>query len=167
MDFMINDMKLETARATGHFTIVDPASQEYKKIADLFLSTVSATILRIEKNHNPELYKRHLALCSNAEIKYLFHGSRHDNYIKIMSNGFDINLSKCGSLGRGIYFADDASYSNSYTNVLDMDGVGVANMLVCRVYLREDTRYGVKIHCVQHQDLGYPEYVVYYCRKKD
>lgn len=185
INFMINDIKLEHRDSTENtgskgikkntgdtvskvFTIVSPtgpSSSEYKKIADLFHATVDKTIIRIEKNNNGPLYKRHLAITANApanQIKYLFHGSQHDNYIKIMTNGFDITLSKDGSLGRGIYFADNASYSTSFTNHLQLNDTIVANMMVCRVYLRDDTKHGSDIHCVQHQDLGYPEYVVYY-----
>lgn len=167
IDFMIQDMKLEHQRQENKaFTIVDPQSPEYQKLDKLFHQTLNNRILRIEKNNNAALRNRHNALSRNAcpdKIKYLFHGSGHDNYIKIMTRGFDINLSKDGALGRGIYFADNASYSSSYTHFMKLNNSHpVANMLICRVYLRDDTKHSVDIHCVQHQDLGFPEYVVYY-----
>jgi hypothetical protein len=170
INFMINDMKLEMPKTASSltqpaFSIVDERSREYDKLSKLFYQTMTCNIIRIEKNNNHVLYKRHLAMCQNDQIKYLFHGSNNDNYIKIMTNGFDINLSKNGLLGKGIYFSDTAVYSHDYTNGLDLRGTIVANMLICRVYLRDDTKHGFTIHCVQHQDLGYPEYVIYYEQK--
>jgi hypothetical protein len=171
---MIDDQKLEQNRYQNYrYTLVPTGSEQYKMISTLFHASMPFDIIRIERNNNSMLYQKHLAVTNKAplnQIKYLFHGSNHENYIKIMSDGFDITLSRNGALGNGIYFADEASYSNDYTNRLTIQTTSnalvanmlVSNMLVCRVYLRDDTRHQSSIHCVQDQNLGFPEYVIYY-----
>lgn len=50
-----------------------------------------------------------------AVIADLFHGAHPDTIHSICKNGFDCRLSNPGgALGKGTYFADKSSYSNTY-----------------------------------------------------
>jgi hypothetical protein len=79
-----------------------------------------------------------------------------------LKEGFKIELAKNGLLGKGIYFAENASYSTSYTSQIATDIGDVKNMLVCRVKLDEKSVSRDDIHCVSNQNQGYPAYIVYY-----
>ncbi len=49
-------------------------------------------------------------------IRFLFHGTRFADPLIIATGkvGLDVNFSRVGSYGRGIYFADNAEYSNTF-----------------------------------------------------
>lgn len=151
--------------------------KEYCEIKKLFLNSIKGevSIIRIEKNINSKLLKKYheksAELCTNInqQRKYYFHGSHNQNYDSILKDGFDINLAKDGTLGKGIYFAEEASYSNSYTYNIKTDIGGIKNMLCCRVtfgklgsnYKKSDAG-GSKIYAVYSNDQCYPEFIIYY-----
>lgn len=168
---MLHDVQTELAvleQRTSHvrqFTRVHPGTEEYKKIEGL---VQGLPIYRIEKNNNPKLYEEFTRATVGAETRLMFHGSRNDNYIKILTDGFDINKSRDGLLGVGVYFAGGPHYSYSFTSplrVVDSSGASVANilnMLVCRVAITSGTRHGGGILCVPSDRHCYPEYIVYF-----
>jgi len=71
---------------------------------------------------------------SDLERAWLFHGTTADIVPKIMQQGF--NRSFCGRnatmLGKGVYFARDASYSSSHAYAAP-DESGIQRMFLCRV----------------------------------
>ena len=84
------------------------------------------------------------------ERRWLFHGTDNATVERIAQSGF--NRSFCGrnahALGRGVYFARDASYSSSAIYSVP-DGAGVQTMLSCRVI--------VGAMCVGHSRMITPE----------
>ena len=47
---------------------------------------------------------------------YLFHGTRLKNTVSIIDNGFDLDQSKHGMFGRGIYLAESSQKADQYTD---------------------------------------------------
>jgi hypothetical protein len=127
-------------------------------------------IVRIEKSTNCVLlnkFKSKQIEFSNENFRYLFHGSCNQNYDKILTKGFDLSLARIsGTLGAGIYFAEDASYSNGFTKGISTKEFGVIkNMLCCRVIfgkIGKDTKKGTSIYAIFSEDQCYPEYIIYY-----
>ena len=99
-------------------------SNEYVRIERNFLSTMSdAAIVHIERIQNNWLWERYVLtrkrLCkkNNGRVneKQLFHGSRsRAQMIYDSEEGFDMRFSSKGMWGEANYFAEKASYSNSY-----------------------------------------------------
>ena len=147
------------------YSVVPPGSAEYEKIAAL---VHGLNIYRIEKNYNERLLREFEAATTGQtkETRYMFHGSAHHNYMSILSGGFDIKRSGNGSLGYGIYFAKDPHYSLNYTKgvqVIDLaDADSLVNMIVARVAITNDTKFGSDILCVPNDRHCYPEYVIYF-----
>lgn len=146
-------------------------SQECKDIIKRFNESITGNnvdIIRIEKNINPKLIKTYDIFKNNntGNEKLLFHGSRHENYMKILTTGFDIKLSKDGMQGVGIYFATNSSYSLSYAETLRLknNGTCVGNMLLCRVFVTSDTGESQSNYCTRSDKQCYPEYVIYFNR---
>ena len=156
------------------FTLVAENTDEYTKVKTLFAKSLTNTIIRIEKNNNAELhgeFERAVRRAGIPDTKLLFHGSNNMNYMNIMENGFDIKRCSGGSLGVGVYFADNASYSDSFTNALELQGPKcsmqgsssvIKNMLLCDVVLDGVAGHGSDIHCVRNDRHGYPKYIIYY-----
>ena len=105
---------------------VDPEreSDEYERVADQFLlSLPRAHILQVQRVQNKLLWKRYRD-CSKrmsdrnlyVRDELLFHGTRGTNPESIYkgTDSFDLRCSSGGMWGRGIYFAVNASYSDSY-----------------------------------------------------
>ena len=150
-------------------------SPEYRMIRNRFNDSLENTIIRIEKVYNPRLLKRFVdrqTELSDHNIKYLFHGSGNQNYDKIFQNGFKISKAKeTGSLGAGIYFALNSSYSHNYTrNISTKEKGQIRNMLCARVIsgkigrgLGSNTRSGKSdTWAVFSEGQCYPEYIIYY-----
>lgn len=116
-------------------------------------------------------------------LNYMFHGSTNQAYDNIFDTGFDINFSKStGLLGKGIYFAEDANYSDGYAELVSTDIAPLKVMLLCRVVLGtkiEQGRSGITttdahsvrgsalqqdhdIYAVFNNFQAYPEFIVYY-----
>ena len=102
-------------------------SEDYKKISNLFNMTMKDkfNIKSIEKIYNKKLFKLYSIneklLNEKLENKinktFLFHGTSETDP-KVIYGGndesFDMRLSNEGMWGKGIYFAENASYSNDY-----------------------------------------------------
>jgi hypothetical protein len=150
------------------FQEISYGTEDYKVVYNRFNSS-GYNIIRIEKNYNPILFNEYQMHVDKSREKLLFHGSANINYINILTSGFDINKSKAGSLGYGVYFAEDPNYSHSYTSsitlLLDSNSKKIRNMLLCRVSLHKASSMLVGSHniwCVHHDRHCYPEYIVYY-----
>jgi hypothetical protein len=156
---------LSSRTGTEKFTELLHGSAEYMMVNQRFMSSSNFTVFRIERNNNPKLLKEFKqATKGKGKEQLLFHGSQNINYMNILTNGFDISRSNCGSLGVGVYFAQDASYSNGFTSPLllgDKD-TQVYNILLCRVVLAPGTGAGAGIWAVRNDRYAYPEYIVYY-----
>jgi hypothetical protein len=71
----------------------------------------------------------------------LYHGTRTNKPELIYGDqeeSFNINFSNLGSLGKGIYFAKECSYSNSYCY---NDGHGTRQMFYCLVLVGNSEIY--------------------------
>jgi hypothetical protein len=128
------------------------------------------SIVRIERNINPDLERKFLAKSINLDTQYLFHGSRNENYDLILKYGFDIEKSKNGLMGYGIYVAVTASMSSGYTHDIDTEIGKLQNMLICRTAYDpkrddENTASTTKFYCIKDEERLYPEFIIYYTLK--
>jgi hypothetical protein len=173
LDSMTNDITNELdavqSRAVTQtdtlFQIVSPDSGAYEMTRERFNKSMNYRVIRIERINNPTLRDQFDNHCkTNGIYRWLFHGSNNDNYVSIAKGGFDIKRSKNGLLGIGVYFAENASYSNNYINSLitETDNDPIMNMLLCRVCLTSDDRTNNDIHCIIDDRRAYPEYIIYY-----
>ena len=57
-------------------------------------------------------------------VRFLFHGTRTTppDQIALSEQGLNVNYSNAGAYGNGIYFADNAAYSQAYA-YSNADGV--------------------------------------------
>lgn len=174
LESMLHDLEMEHAVLPSdcEFAILEPGTKEYLDVSKRFMESInmSCKVYRIEKNQNPKLLKTYMQHRKPENERLLFHGSRNENYIKILTNGFDATKSKNGSLGYGVYFALNASYSNMYTYSLNVKpetekekerDMIIRNILLCRVSLHE-AHVGSDIWCIPNDRQAYPEYVIYY-----
>jgi len=127
------------SKTTHRYIVLDESSAEYTEIKKRFDETLSFKIIRIEKNNNPSLEQKFnerskQLTCQN--IKYLFHGSNDKAYDNILETGFDLEYSSPhGLLGKGIYFAEDASYSHGYGRMTKTNIGKINHLLYCKVNL--------------------------------
>ncbi|XP_022804127.1 poly [ADP-ribose] polymerase 14-like [Stylophora pistillata] len=123
---------------TVHTVQLLPGSTEYQDVVNKFQVTArGVTITKIERVQNPHLYQAYLVrkrkmdkdTGGNSE-RQLFHGTSSKNIKSINAQG--LNRSFAGvngvALGRGVYFARDASYSIGYAR-----GSGTRHMYLARV----------------------------------
>jgi len=107
--------------------IINLTSNEGKMVHDLFIETMPGNrILSINRVQNKSLWQNYCYERSrmkergNATELVLFHGTRMTDPMVICKGteeGFDVRLSAAGAHGRGIYFAEGASYSNAFTHM--------------------------------------------------
>jgi len=168
-----NELDAVQSRAVAQtgtlFQIVSPDSGAYETVRVRFNESMNYHVIRIERINNPTLRAQFDSHCkTNGIYRWLFHGSNNDNYVSIAKGGFDIKRSKNGLLGIGVYFAENASYSNNYTNSLatHTDNDPIMNMLLCCVYLTSYDRTNNGIHCIIDDRRAYPEYIIYYKGKE-
>lgn len=122
-------------------TSVKMSDARFDQISDrIYKSYPNACIIFIKEIINPVLEENFLQrkeaiLKSRGYVdeKLLFHGTKEQNIMNIASNGFDVNKNRVSAYGKGTYFARDASYSISYT---DVDRTtDLSYMFLCRVLL--------------------------------
>jgi len=182
---------------------IDPMSAEYRTVeASVKKSISSAKVKRIEKIQNHHLWQRFSLLKSHFANKYpdqdqaiqtLFHGTKTTDP-KIIWNsdeGFDSRCANTGMWGVGIYFAETAAYSHSYSHDND-DGdhqIFYADVLVGQsVTLKSDQSlkkpptkpgylqrsenetydsvngitYNTKVYIIYKNEQVYPKYLITY-----
>lgn len=96
---------------------IDESHLQYKEICYRFRHTLGAPnqIVKIEEIYNPKLLSKFKGK-EIGNVQLLFHGTKMKaNKDKIIKNGFDITKANKGLHGWGLYFADDAVYSDNYT----------------------------------------------------
>jgi hypothetical protein len=164
------------------YQVISEDRPEYLRIKTEFENTLKYKILRIEKSNNPileEKFKqRSKQLTKQENIKYLFHGSADKAYDSILETGFDLEYaSPYGLLGKGIYFAEDSSYSHGYGRVTRTNLGSINHILYCKVNLGHtcqgrtgltsapdgyDAVEGSRTYAVFDNYQGIPEYIIYY-----
>jgi len=100
----------------------------------------NACILWIEENINNTLFDAYVTRKYEieqlrgipSEERLLFHGTREDIINIISSEGFDAKFNKTSAFGKGIYFAEQASYSKNYSNKEIND---ISYMFLCNVLI--------------------------------
>ncbi|XP_074627497.1 uncharacterized protein LOC141885604 isoform X1 [Acropora palmata] len=109
-------------------------SKEYKRVQEKFLKSLRKTvnIIKIERIQNPLLHSLYMMRKQSMDEKNgslenereLFHGTRYESVKSINMQGF--NRSLCGqnaaAYGDGVYFAEDAYYSRSFSKPADVNG---------------------------------------------
>jgi len=183
------------------FAEITKNSDTWNQITNRITNT-TIEIIRIEQSYNVSLLSNYLGLkfqlfndntanspSFNFSTKhqfgenYMFHGSSNKAYDAILDTGFDITYSKStGLLGKGIYFAENASYSTAYVQSLQTDIGTIGIMLICRVLLGKITVGSSGITCapqgynsvswtdgnpgdiyaVFNNFQAYPEFIIYY-----
>lgn len=155
----------EINKSNSLFKILDDDHPDYKMVVERFQETVDEKVIRIEQVCNTDLEQEFQGqICGKGTLQWLFHGSQNENYVSIAQNGFDIERSKDGLLGRGVYFAQNASYSNGFTHYVmeKEDSKHIANMFLCKVYILAEDIKGQDIYCIHNDRRAYPKYLVYY-----
>ena len=179
------------------------SSDEYSHIESMFhstMSTSSTAILSIKRIQNNWLWEKYIVTRNriskknNGKVneKELFHGSRmrRAHYIYDSEEGFDMRYSSEGMWGQANYFAEKASYSNSFAceltdgnreillaKVLTGDSYKCASDRTLRLPPLKGTqthfhqeRYdtvegetgGSKVYMTYSNDKAYPAYLIVY-----
>ena len=77
-------------------------------------------------------------------IKLLFHGSgKNQQDPKIIyesEEGLDTRFANFGAFGQGIYFADNAAYSQGFAGTQNINGTNYSCMFVCFVLPGESAK---------------------------
>jgi hypothetical protein len=83
-----------------------------------------------------------MPLTANNLVKHLFHGTKDTEPSKVYSSeeGLDMRFSKDGLNGYGIYFADNAKYSDDYAHKIV--GSNLKQMFLCIVLTGESASFG-------------------------
>lgn len=96
----------------------DVTDKEKEKITEM-MGKSADRIVRIWKVSNSKTDKRlkEWKEKNGSEGKLLFHGSRTENFLPIISNGLILSKASYGMFGKGIYFAPEADKSIGYTSI--------------------------------------------------
>ncbi|KAL9647963.1 hypothetical protein ABK040_016869 [Willaertia magna] len=138
---------------------LDVNSQEYVMVSNrLKLTLPNASITKIERIQNKVLFKsfrsevERISEQNNgtANVRHLFHGTRGTDpeFIYNGQDGFDTRFSSAGMWGRGVYFAENASFSNNYAFT--------DNQLGCKVIFLVDVLLGDYIQIPSDNSLVIP-----------
>jgi len=142
--------------------------EEYLKIEDIFVKNSGYKVERIDKNNNNILLTKYSIAKTKfpfSSEKLLYHGTKYaENHRKIFDNGFLIKYSQEGLLGKGIYFADNVSYSNNgYVFQTKIGNDLYKTILLCKV-LFIPGKYKKKdyIQVIYDESLCFPLYLIHY-----
>jgi len=147
---------------------VTPGSQEYKEVVAKVTSSFNTnhTISCVERIQSPEMWRTYAVKFDAIKTRYskdpgnlvnntdgdleswLFHGTYSTAASKIVSQGFNrVYAGRNGTtLGKGVYFSINASYSERYSTA---DSNGDRKMFLCRVSHGD--------FCVGRSDLMVPD----------
>jgi len=100
---------------------LSPQLSEFTNVSKAFNTTCPFyEVVKVTRIQNKKLWenyifeKKRLQFKGNSTEKMLFHGTKQNDPRKIYSGieeGFDVRLAHSGLVGKGIYFAEKASYS--------------------------------------------------------
>ena len=176
---------------------VSISSPEWKHVAQLVKDTLpQVDVMKIERIQNRHLWDkysfqaRRMKEKNNGTIneKELFHGTRGTSPEKIYAGeeeGFDMRFSRSGMWGQGNYFAEKASYSDTYAyqypngtkqfflaKVLTGDSIQLKSDTKLRMppVKEGSTRYdtvngvthGCRVYISYSNDKAYPFYLITY-----
>eukprot|EP00536_Pseudo-nitzschia_multiseries_P000283 jgi/Psemu1/282222/fgenesh1_pg.4_\ len=107
---------------------ISESSTEWNFVEDKLTTDIpSAKLVRVERVENTHLWdyfnfraKRANSLSGSSNIERVWHGTRTVDPMAICSDqadGFMMQHIRKGMWGRGIYFASNASYSNSFAHI--------------------------------------------------
>ena len=96
--------------------------QSYPNVCVLFIDQINNTKLT---NNYVNFNDNHLDLREQSG----WHGTRYENIVKIIENGFDPGANKRSAFGKGTYLAKNASYSKDYA---PDDETEVSYLLYCK-----------------------------------
>jgi hypothetical protein len=105
---------------------IKPNSEEWNFVLNMMKKTLpNVNIIKIERVQNKDLWKYYSLKLNNIKernnnrnmeyVQWLFHGTRNTSPSHIYEKGFDMRYCN-GMWGQGVYFAVNASYSNSYVH---------------------------------------------------
>ena len=117
----------DMADATTKIITLNPGTDEWCKVSQKFQQTMpSSRIIEITRIQNKWLWEKYTFQRKRMNVKNggrineleLFHGTRANDPKLIYENeiGFDMRYSNSGMWGQANYFAEKASYSNSYAH---------------------------------------------------
>ena len=123
-------------------------TEEWEKVCKVLHKTLPfARVVRVDRIENQLLKQRYSSARQRMHIlnrgvineKTLFHGTRETPPAKIYKSaqGFDFRLAREGVWGRGTYFAENASYSDSGYAHRTEDGTGSKQLLLAKVLTGE------------------------------
>lgn len=168
--------------------VIAPGEETYDTIARRFFVTLpDCKIISIKKIQNRvswNTFRDNVSRVSQERlnVKALFHGSSETDPNEIIESniGYDVNFSRIGLWGRGIYFAESASYADNYAfrfrfgeRCIFLSQVFIGDSC----YLAEDreiisppTNYhsvegeknGNTIYVLYDNSLAYPSYLITY-----
>jgi hypothetical protein len=127
------DVKRLSYKTSIYNTVcLDLNSPEAKWVKERMGETlIEFNVFQIERVQNLVAYNRYIKEKLILEHKYyeeemqiekfLFHGTKNTNPVQLIEaeEGFDMRFSNQGMWGCGIYFAENASYSDKYAHKLD------------------------------------------------
>jgi hypothetical protein len=132
-----------------------------KLVGELRQSFPNACVLYIKRIVNPELLTRYDEFVKTNDVTEmrLFHGTKAANIDSICAQGYLQHLNRTSAYGKGTYFAEAGSMSQTYT---DSTMGGESYMFMNRVAVTASTggnkRMG--IYVLKHDDAAYPEYLI-------
>ena len=171
-----------------------PEAFEFLEISKSMTTTAPhIEIIKITRIQNKKLWenyvfeRKRLEFKGNATEKMLFHGTRNNDPQNIycgIEEGFDVRLANHGMVGKGIYFAEAASYSVGgfahhksngnfdllYANVLignSFDSAGGGNYVMPPLLpndsnLRYDSIRTGTNYTIYNSNRAYPAYLIEY-----
>lgn len=130
-------------------------------------------IEKIEEHCLQSKYDECKNLMSDANERTLFHGTTEQNARVIAENGYDPRLNHRSAHGKGVYFAENASYSRDYTNIsyhksgFELSFMLINTVLVGKIFAnggkgdtQVDTVKNPRIFCVPLAHQAIPKYIV-------
>eukprot|EP01047_Picozoa_sp_COSAG01_P034794 COSAG01_NODE_2631_length_7340_cov_35.191686_8_plen_383_part_00 len=134
----------EPAPRSGGSELVDATRDETGAVADLLRESMpDATVVRVQRNNHPRLYKKYVANREDVEGQAVFKHERwlwngNDSIQEQISGGFDIRYAsqEFNKYGVGVYFAADARLSAFFERSTRAEH-GEKKLILARVALGE------------------------------
>ena len=151
-----------------HLLELNKTDSEFMFVHDMFHKTLSKEIKKITQIQNKDLFKNYhnkiKAVLEEKEKKklmitedekkeiFLWHGSRSTDPLSLIDNyssALSTQFAERGMWGNGIYFPENASYSDDYAFKRNC---GIKCLLLCKVFV------GNAIELVSDSNLKVPPY---------
>ena len=166
-------------------------TEEFRMVKSSFYKSISREIFSVQRIQNKYLMDQYITVINKKMEEYngkpinrrlLFHGTRNNDPEKVYKNfdtGFDLQYAAFGAYGKGLYFAQNASYSSSYGHCLSNGNMVMflADVYVGKAYKGNGTGVvkapdgydsiyatGSNFYIVYHNFHSYPLYLIEYKR---